>query len=82
MKDYVSQPYSATVYGRPGCVQCRFTVKELERLHVPYNYIDIEANEVANEQVKNMGFTSLPVVVTNSARWSGFSPDKLRGIND
>jgi len=44
-------------------------------------YVDITVNEVAHQEVKSMGYTALPVVVTASDRWAGFRPDKLRGIN-
>lgn len=69
-----------SVYGKPGCVQCKYTTKELDKLDVPYRYIDIEENQGAHQEVKGMGFTSLPVVVTNSEQWAGFSPDRIRRI--
>ena len=65
------------VYGKPGCVQCKFTVKALDNQHVPYNYVDITMNPVAAEEVKSMGYSSLPVVVAGEQHWSGFSPDKI-----
>lgn len=68
------------VYGKPGCMQCKFTVKELARLDIPHEYIDITVNPMAEETVKEMGFTSLPVVVTNNDKWSGFKVDKIRSL--
>lgn len=79
MKNNNSQ--SVSVYGKPGCVQCKYTTRELDKLNVPYRYLDIEQNEAAHQEVKNLGFSSLPVVVTNSEKWAGFSPDRLRKIN-
>ncbi|TDH45423.1 NrdH-redoxin [Mycobacterium eburneum] len=71
---------SAVVYGRPGCVQCRYTTKELDRLAVPYIYVDISTDTEAAEAVAATGHTTLPVVVTEGETWAGFKPDKLRGL--
>lgn len=70
------------VYGKPGCVQCKFTVKELEKLDVPYNYIDISVNVVAEERIKNMGFTTLPVVLAGDAKWAGLKVDNIRRLRN
>lgn len=68
------------VYGKPGCVQCKFTVNALDKEHIPYNYVDISMNEVAAEEIKSMGYSSVPVVIAGEQKWSGFSPDKIKGL--
>lgn len=70
----------ATVYGKPDCKQCEFTTKLMDKEGIPYNYIDISINEAAHQEVKNMGYASAPVVVAESGRWSGFSPDKIKKL--
>jgi glutaredoxin-like protein NrdH len=70
-----------TVYGKPGCVQCQYTTKLLDTEGVPYNYVDITVNEIAHQEVKNLGFLGVPVVVTDSGSWAGFNPDRIRKIN-
>ena len=70
------------VYGKPGCVQCKFTVRELEKLDVPYDYIDITVNVVAEERIKSMGFTTLPVVITPEAKWAGLKVDNIRRLRN
>lgn len=67
-----------SVYGKPGCVQCKYTLKQLEKHNVPYNYIDISVNEVAAERVKDLGYTNLPVVDTGTDHWSGLKLDKIK----
>lgn len=62
-------------------MQCKFTVREFQRLKIPHEYIDITLNPVAEEAVKSMGHTSLPVVVTQDEQWSGFRVDKIRKMN-
>lgn len=71
---------SAVVYGRPGCVQCRYTIRELERLAVEHIYVDISHDVEAAEAVAATGLTTLPVVVTEHEVWGGFKLDKLRGL--
>lgn len=73
---------SLTVYGRPGCMQCRFTTRELDKLKIPYVYVDISINVVAEGELKDMGFSSLPVVVSQAEKWAGFKVDKIRSINN
>ena len=34
----------------------------------------------ALEHVKSLGFVQAPVVVTDTDSWSGFRPDKIKGI--
>lgn len=74
------QQPAVKVYGKPGCVQCKYTTKELDKLQVPYRYVDITTNEVAHQEVKNLGITSMPVVVSPSGTWGGLHLDKLRNI--
>jgi glutaredoxin-like protein NrdH len=71
----------ATVYGKPGCVQCKYTTKMMDTEQIPYVYLDITVNEVANEAAKSYGRTALPIVVAGEQVWQGFSPDKIKGLN-
>ncbi len=69
------------VYGKPGCVQCTYTQKALDKEGIPYSYVDITTNEVAHQEVKNLATgTALPVVVAGNNVWQGFSPDKIKGL--
>lgn len=68
------------VYGKPGCQGCKATVKKLEQLELPFEYADITKNEVAHQEVKNLGYSQLPVVVSPAGHWSGYSPDRLKDL--
>lgn len=69
-----------TVYGKPNCVQCKFTLKELDRLKLPYSYQDVTVNAQAMEHLKVLGFQQVPVVVTKDNAWSGFKPDSINSL--
>lgn len=78
-----------TVYGKPKCVQCEYTCKELDKLvekgQLPgYEYRDVTTDSEAAKDVRATGVTQLPVIVVSNERrterWSGFKIDKLRGL--
>ena len=69
-----------TVYTKPACVQCDMTKRFLDKNGVAYNTIDITEDPSALEMILEMGFSSAPVVITNSDSWAGFQPDKLQKL--
>lgn len=66
-----------TVYVKPACVQCDMTKRFLDKNGIEYNTIDLTQDPAAMAMVIEMGFSSAPVVVTESDSWAGFQPDKL-----
>jgi len=66
-----------TVYSKPDCMQCNFTKKWLKERNIPYTELNIKEDEEALLKVKEMGFQSVPVIVTEDDSWYGFQPDKL-----
>lgn len=70
-----------TVYGKPDCVQCEYTTKELKRKHLPYTYFDVTEDEVARKVVLDSGKTQLPMVVVEGREpWFGFRPQMIRDL--
>lgn len=75
---------SITVYSKPACTQCSATYRALERVGLDkdagdYEVIDITKTEGALEKLKSLGFSSAPVVVTDTeaGSWAGFRMDKI-----
>jgi glutaredoxin-like protein len=54
-----------TVYGADWCPDCRRSKRLLDRLGVPYDYRDVDADDGAMREMKarNNGRQSIPVVV-------------------
>lgn len=54
-----------TVYGADWCPDCRRSKRLLDRLEVPYTYLDVDADPEAMTAMKsrNGGRQSIPVVV-------------------
>lgn len=71
-----------TVYTKPGCVQCRATVRTLERADLQFTTIDITADTQARDFVMSLGYLQTPVVVAESTHWSGFRPDRITELTD
>ena len=72
---------NVTVYGKPDCYGCKATVRQLTKDGIPHQYLDVTVNEIASAEVKNLGFTSLPVVVPSTGKpWTGYSPDRLKAL--
>ena len=69
-----------TVYTKPACVQCEATLRALDRLGCMYSTIDITADTAARDYLLARGFLAAPVVVAGGQAWSGFRPDRIRGL--
>lgn len=68
------------VYAQGGCQACRLTQRALERAGVEYEVVDLEASAAARELLLALEFTAAPVVTTGEQWWSGFRPDRIKGI--
>jgi len=66
-----------TVYTKPNCVQCDMTKRYMDKNGIDYDTVDITQNEAALEMILQMGFSSAPVVISDSGAWAGFQPDKI-----
>lgn len=69
-----------TVYTLPACVQCDSTKRLLNKNAIPFNEVDLSVDEEALLMVRDLGYKSAPVVVTEDDHWSGFRPDKLGSL--
>lgn len=68
------------IYSKPNCVQCTQTKRWCDRKGVAYVELDVTTDNSAYETVRNLGYTSLPVVTTGSDIWAGFNPEKLKTL--
>lgn len=71
------------VYSKPLCIQCTMTKNFLSQHDIPFEEINVLADEAALELIKQHGFYSLPVVTTNDSfdgAWCGFRIDLLEEL--
>lgn len=70
---------SLTVYSKPQCPQCTATYRALDKLDVDYDIVDLTADVVAFEMVRQLGYLQAPVIITtNGESWAGFRPDRIK----
>lgn len=59
-------------------MQCEFTKKFLKDNGLPFEVRDVFESEQFKDEVVELGFTSLPVIVADGHEpFAGFRPDKL-----
>lgn len=73
---------AVTVYTQPSCIQCTMTKKQLDKLGIEHDTVDVSTDPDAHAYVTGLGYTSAPVVVIGDGEdhWAGFKPDRLRGL--
>ena len=65
------------LYSKPGCQQCKATARWLDANGVEYDYRDASESAQFEGEVRALGYSQLPVVVTGRDHWYGFRPDRL-----
>lgn len=68
------------VYTKPACVQCSATFRAMDKHDIEYQKVDITVDSEARDYIMSLGYLQAPVVVAGSEHWSGFRPDRLRGL--
>jgi glutaredoxin-like protein NrdH len=69
-----------TVWSTPNCVQCMMTKKEMDRLGIPYDAMDLTEHPDKLEEFKALGLLQAPIVETDIKRWSGFRREKILSL--
>ncbi|HEM4051367.1 TPA: glutaredoxin-like protein NrdH [Streptococcus suis] len=69
-----------TIYSKNDCVQCKMSKKFLDQHNVAYTEINLDEQPEYIEHVKGLGFSSAPVIETESEVFSGFQPAKLKSL--
>jgi glutaredoxin-like protein NrdH len=73
-------PTSITVYTKPACPQCDATKRHLTRSGTPFEAVDLSQDPGAIDTVRELGYSSAPVVVAGDVHFSGFRPDALNRL--
>lgn len=70
-----------TVYSKSGCPECMFTKKFLEAENIPYEEKRVDTNETYLEEVKLLGYRSLPVIqIDEEETFTGYRPERLQNL--
>lgn len=72
---------TATMYSKPGCMQCRQTAKEFEKQGIDLDIVDLTQDVEAMAKVTGLGYRNVPVIVaSDDNHWYGFDPDRIKGL--
>lgn len=69
-----------TIYSTAGCPACTMTKRRFNDLGIDYQEKHVDINEIYLQEVKDLGFQTLPVIVAGENKWSGFRPDMIQKI--
>lgn len=69
-----------TIYTRSDCVQCHATKRAMESRGFEFEMVNLDLVPEAVDELREMGFRQLPVVVAGETRWSGFRPDMINRL--
>ena len=77
-------PSNVTIYSKDNCVQCRATMRYLDKHKVPY---DVKSADEHARMLHNKGFNQAPVVVVygpggSTLSWSGYNIGRLQNLVD
>ena len=75
-----SRGVAVTVFTKPHCPQCDATKRQLTKLGVPFETVDLTQNPSTLEQLQAAGFQQAPVVITPDNSWTGYRPDLIREV--
>lgn len=65
-----------TIYGASWCGPCKRVKAHLEKIGKEYVYKDISIEENV-EELKNFGYSSIPLIVSGETHISGYKPEEL-----
>lgn len=71
---------TVTVFTKPYCPQCDATKRQLTKLGVSFDTVDLSENPSTLEQLRAAGFQQAPVVITPDSSWTGYRPDLIRAL--
>jgi glutaredoxin-like protein NrdH len=69
-----------TVYSQPNCVPCKKVKTWLDNKEIAYVEKDVTADVAAYNEVKSMGYSTMPVVQTETRTWSGIDLAKMKSL--
>lgn len=71
---------SVTVYTMPNCQYCKNTKGLLQAKNIPFKEVDVFEDPEGMAKVKELGYQTMPVVVTEDDHWCGMNMAKIAKI--
>lgn len=72
------------VFTKQFCPACTMTKNLFNQLNLEFQQIDVTNDPAANDALKYLGYTSLPVILVDEngqmTSWTGFRPDLIKQL--
>ena len=68
------------LYTKDNCVKCRLTRMKLVEQDIDFEEHSIDHEAGVADMLREQGFQSAPVVITDNDAWSGFRPNKIEEL--
>lgn len=71
-----------TLLGKPNCVACVATERELSKKGLDYTKLDVTEDTAAYDRAISLGHMAAPVVIVEETgeHWSGFRPERIAAL--
>lgn len=69
-----------TVHSTPNCVQCNMTKREMTKLGIEFEEVDLSQHPELLAEFKEKGYLASPIVVAGEQVWSGFKHERIKGL--
>ena len=69
-----------TIYSKNNCPQCKMVKRWLDNKNVEYNEINIEEKPSLIQEVKDLGYSAVPVIKYKAVHFQGFAIPKLQNV--
>ena len=71
-----------TLLGKPNCVACVATERELTKRGLEYNKLDVTEDQTAFDRALSLGHMAAPVVIVEETgeNWSGFRLERISAL--
>lgn len=72
------------IFTKKFCPGCTKTKELMDKLGIHYQTIDISDDPAAIKALRALGYLSVPIILVDNDKgvtgWTGFQPEKIRGI--
>lgn len=68
---------NVTIYTKDNCMPCKMMKEQLEKNGIVPNEVNIDRDESAIDQVRSLGFSTVPVVQAGKMVFNGFQPHMI-----
>lgn len=76
----IDSGHNVIIYSTEWCGYCKKAKRYFKKNHISYIEYDIEKDAKANKRYKEMGATSVPVIIVGKKRMNGFSVSGFKQI--